>query len=65
MRPSAERAAGGGVRHLEGVEADAAHERDLVGEHVADGAQLARVAVLVAQQPRGGEGAAVGELGEG
>ena len=30
MRPSLERAAGRGVRHLEGVEADAAHERDLV-----------------------------------
>ena len=59
-----QRPAGRGVRDLEGVEADAAHERDLVGQHVADGAQLAREAVLLAQQARGGEGAAVGELRE-
>ena len=59
-----ERATGGGVAHLEGVEADAAHERDLIRENIADGPQLAGVAVLLAQQPRGGEGAAVGELGE-
>ena len=59
-----ERTTSGGVRHLKGVEADAAHERDLIRENIADGPQLARVAVLLAQQPRGGEGAAVGELGE-
>ena len=64
MRPSASARRVGRVRHLEGVEADAAHEGDLVGQHVADGAQLAREAVLLAQQARGGEGAAVGELGE-
>src|SRR5207247_9379716 len=42
----------------------AAHERDPIRENVPDGPPLDRVAVLLAQQPRGGEGAAVGELGE-
>src|SRR5688572_28536445 len=59
-----ERAAGRGMRDLEGVEADAAHEGDEGGEHVADGAQLAPIAMLLAQQPGGGEAAAVPEPGE-
>src|SRR5581483_2662867 len=59
-----QRPPGGGVRHLESVEAHAAHQRDLVGEHVAHRAQLAGEAVLLAHEPRGREGAAIGELRE-
>ena len=59
MRPSASARRVGAWRDLEGVEADAAHEGDLVGQHVADGAQLAREAMLLAQQTGRGEGAAV------
>src|SRR5258708_5434140 len=62
--PLGGRAAGGGGGHLEGGEADAAHERDLVGEDVADCAQFARETVLVAHEPGGGESTTVGELGE-
>ena len=43
------------TRRMQGIWSD---------EHVADGAQLAGEAVLLAQQARGGEGAAVGELRE-
>jgi len=52
------------MRDLEAIEADAPHERDQVGEHVAHGAQLTLVGILVAQQPRRREGAAVGECGK-
>src|SRR5215468_94908 len=59
----AQGAAGGPMGDLEAVEADAPHEGDEVGEHVADGAQLAPIGILVAQQPRRGEGPTVGERG--
>src|SRR5262249_29011206 len=61
----AQRAAGGPMGHLETIEADAPHERDQVGEHVAHGTQLTLVGILVAQQSRGREGAAVGKCGKG
>src|SRR5262249_10310144 len=43
----AQGAAGGSMGDLEAIEADAPHEGDDVGEHVADGAQLAPVGILV------------------
>src|SRR5260370_6123172 len=48
---------------LEGVEAAAQHERQLVLQHAAGGAQLALIAVTLAQQARLAVGAAVAELG--
>src|SRR5262245_48023305 len=48
-------AAGRRVGDREGVEADAAHEGDEVGQHVANGAQLAPIPMLLAQQPGRGE----------
>src|SRR5215475_3464939 len=50
------------MHDFEGVKADPAHERDLIREHVADGAQLAAKAILLAQQAGHGKRAAVGEL---
>jgi hypothetical protein len=50
--------------NLEGVEAALAHELEAVDLDVADGADLAREAVALAQDPRGAEGAAIGEARE-
>src|SRR5262245_50894419 len=52
------------MAHLKGVETDPAHEGNLVGEHVANGAQFAAKAELLAHQPRRGEGAPIGEFRE-
>src|SRR5215470_16155858 len=52
------------MAHLEGVETDPAHEGDLVGKHVANGAEFLAKAELLAHQPRGGEGAPIGEFRE-
>src|SRR6201999_168832 len=52
------------LAHLEGVEADAGHERDLVEEEIADRAGLAGEAEPRAQHPRPRERAPVAELGE-
>src|SRR5689334_5346841 len=46
-------------RHLEGIDADAFEQRQLVVEHVADAADFALVAQPRAQQPRPGERAPV------
>jgi hypothetical protein len=48
----------------EGVEAAALQVEQLVAQHVANRAQLAAVAVALAQQARGGVAAAVAEFGE-
>src|SRR5262249_8568206 len=53
----------GVLRHLEGVEAGAQHEQELVAQHLAGGAQFAAEAVAFADQPRLAEGAAVLEAG--
>ena len=49
---------------LEGVEAAAQHERELILQHVPNGAQLALVAQPAAQQTRLAVGSAIAELGE-
>src|SRR3981081_2819039 len=46
---------------LEGVEAGAQHEHELVAQHVAGGAQFALEAMALPQQPRLAVGAAVAE----
>src|SRR5690554_889293 len=50
--------------HGVGVEAAAAHEEQLVAQHIANGADLAPVAVALAQQAGAGIVATVGEGGE-
>src|SRR5215213_6967437 len=50
--------------YLEGVEAGARHEYELVTQHLAGGAQLAVIAVPLAQQARLAVGAAVTEARE-
>jgi hypothetical protein len=57
-----ERAACRRVPDLETVDAAAAHQRDLVGEHVAGRADLAFVAEPLAQQPRRRIASTVGEF---
>jgi hypothetical protein len=52
----------GVLLHLEGIEAGAQQEHELVAQHVAGGAELATIAVMLAQQPRLAVGAAVPEL---
>src|SRR5215212_1202836 len=47
--------------HLEGVETGARHEYELVAQHLAGGAQLAVIAMPLAQQARLAVGAAVTE----
>ena len=60
------KAAGVGVggRHLEGVEAATVHEQELVAQHIADRAHLALETLALAQQPRIGIRAAIGEFRE-
>ncbi len=50
---------GDGVGDLEGVEAAALHQLNLVAEHFADGADFTGEAMTVAQQAREGKGASV------
>ena len=54
-----ERRGVGLLGHLEGVEAGAVQEQELVAQHLAGGAQLAAKAVALAQEPRLAVGAAV------
>ncbi len=61
LEPGLDRVA---LRHFEGVEAAALHEEELVAQHLPDRAQLALVAVALAQQARIAIGAAVGEFGK-
>src|SRR5687768_1227672 len=52
------------LAQLEGVEAHALHEEQVVARELAHGAQLALIAVARAQQARERVAAAVAELGE-
>jgi hypothetical protein len=52
------------VAGLEGIEAATMHEQQQIAHHLAGGADLATIAIALAQQARLGERAAVVELGE-